>query len=300
MYWQPDTGDPLHLHLTTWRFDGHMLLPAGDSELLIDGVAPAAYPPSGLDELCGSPSNRSVDFPAYVTREPTPTPVAAGTDDDFGFGFSVPMCRIQPFGPGDADGDGTDDTAFVGVLATKVGGCPEPGHEDYLFGIDLDGDRLVDVEDDHLGCEAWCSGFALVDLSGDGKVEILVNEGHTAPPASAVIAVYELAPSASTDPYLEPVRFPDGTNRFLLVNSYQGYYGAYCRIGNDLFVTWEVLEEGVGGVVPSITFREYRMVPWEFQLQDETTIEAPDAEFPTKDRRGYLGTFCGVEAPTPG
>jgi hypothetical protein len=131
-----------------------------------------------------------------------------------------------------------------------------------------------------------------VDLSFDGRAEILVNEGHTAPPASAVIAVYELV-----DGRLEPVLFPDETNRFLLVDSWQGYHGAYCKGEGDLFMTWGGQTDESGGVLASITFREYRMDADElrFELQRETPLEAFGDALPPRGYRGYDGLFCGVD-----
>jgi hypothetical protein len=170
--------------------------------------------------------------------------------------------------------------------------CPTEGQDDRLLTVDLDGDTVPDVESDAIDCSTWCFPFAAVDLSFDGRAEILVNEGHTAPPASAVIAVYELV-----DGRLEPVLFPDETNRFLLVDSWQGYHGAYCKGEGDLFMTWGGQTDESGGVLASITFREYRMDADElrFELQRETPLEAFGDALPPRGYRGYDGLFCGVD-----
>lgn len=63
VYWQADTENPLRVYLSKWHLDGRTLEPAGDGELFIDGT-PGAYPPSGLDGLCGSPVSIS---PNYLT-----------------------------------------------------------------------------------------------------------------------------------------------------------------------------------------------------------------------------------------
>lgn len=64
IYWQADTADPLHLYLAEWSFDGVMLEAIGESELIANGSVDRLLS-SGLDELCGSSTNRTVDFPAY-------------------------------------------------------------------------------------------------------------------------------------------------------------------------------------------------------------------------------------------
>jgi hypothetical protein len=61
VYWQADTEDPLHVYLSKWHLDGRTLGPAGDGELFINGT-PGAYPPSGLEDLCGSPVSISPDY----------------------------------------------------------------------------------------------------------------------------------------------------------------------------------------------------------------------------------------------
>lgn len=62
IYWQADTDDLLHVYLSKWHFDGRMLVPADGGELLIQGV-PGAFPPSGLESLCGSSVSTS---PIYL------------------------------------------------------------------------------------------------------------------------------------------------------------------------------------------------------------------------------------------
>lgn len=268
--WQADPQDPLHVYLSKWRFDRTMLVPAGDIEAVIFGKT-GQVPASGLDELCGSPTNRSVDFPFYLTEDVEPTE----------------LCNTSSM-TGDVNGDGATDLVTIGSVVGPDG-CPSEGQRNRILTIDLDGDQRADVVSDAIDCSTWCFPFVAADLSGDGTAEILVNEGHTAPPASAAIAVYALV-----DDDLVPVTFPDGTNRFPLVNSSQGYHGAYCLPEDGVFVTWHG-ETDDGGSLERVTYDFFELD--EQMLRFESLPQGGPwySDLPPVGQRGYEGVFCGVE-----
>ncbi|MEP6758445.1 MAG: VCBS repeat-containing protein [Actinomycetota bacterium] len=185
---------------------------------------------------------------------------------------------------GDVDGDGTADILSIGTMATDDLSCPSEGTR--ILTIDLAADGPFDVRTGPPDCSTWCVPFALADLNGDGTAEILLNEGHLAPPVSAEIGVYELR-----DGMLQPVSFPDGKNRFPLQNSSQGYLGAYCS-NPDTFWLWEGTTDQ-RGTLRSTAAAEYRLNVGALQLEETgqhgTTLNSVPAE------TGYDGRLCGAD-----
>ena len=188
---------------------------------------------------------------------------------------------------GDLDGDGVQDRLSIGTKAASDLSCSDQGAR--ILTIDLGGDGITDVRTPPPDCRTWCVPFALADLNGDGTDEILLNEGHLAPPVSAVIGVYELRDGA-----LQPVLFPDGGNQFPVQGSWQGYLGAYCT-NPSTFWLWQGNTDG-GGSLRSTTGTAYHLNPNALRFEPTgVTFDAPNG-IPAET--GYNGTFCGAK-PEP-
>jgi len=182
---------------------------------------------------------------------------------------------------GDVDGDGTDDTLSIGTLAKDDLSCPPQGTR--IMTIDLGADGTYDVRTGP-DCSSWCVPFALADLNGDVTAEILLNEGHLAPPVSAEIGVYELR-----EGMLQPVSFPDGKNRFPLQNSWQGYFGAYCTNPTSFWL-WEGATDA-NGTLQSSSGTAYRLNVDALAFVQVVTSSGDG--IPAE--AGYDGRLCGAD-----
>lgn len=205
------------------------------SLLLVLGIACVA--------CTGRPDLTPPDIATVASTHPvSPDQLPAGTD-------WPSLCDRQTMS-GDFDGDGSFDSVVLGTSRLPGGGCPSPDKGDRLLTIDLGGNGTTDVRSTALDCTTLCTPFAVVNFGGDAREEILIQEGHLAPPASAVIGVYELRGR-----HLEPVLFPDGANQFWLQDSWQGYLGAYCSDAWTL-TTWKgrTNESGSITTISSRTF----------------------------------------------
>jgi Tol biopolymer transport system component len=106
------------------------------------------------------------------TASPTPTTSPAPQDD---LGLAFPICNVRSLA-GDYDGNGTTDTAYVVTKTSDVGGCPQADQATNVLGVDLTGDRAIDATAGPIGCELDCRPFMAIDLNGDGRDELLVQE----------------------------------------------------------------------------------------------------------------------------
>lgn len=198
------------------------------------------------------------------------------------------MCDVATMS-GDVDGDEAPDTVSIGTMVRADSSCPSHGMR--ILTIDLGADGTFDVRTGPPDCSTWCVPFALADLNSDGTAEVLLNEGHLAPPVSAKIGVYELR-----EGMLLPVSFPDGMNRFPLQNSWQGYFGAYCS-NPDTFWLWEGTTDQ-GGTLRSTTATGYRLnvgaLRFEETGQHGTTLNSIPAD------TGYDGRVCGADTQALG
>ena len=199
-------------------------------------------------------------------------------------GLARRICNVQRMS-GDVNGDGSVDTVWTGSLVGGEGSCPTEPSRHRVLVIDLDRDGRADVQSTAMDCRTWCVVYALPDLNGDGTAEILVNEGHLAYPASALIGVYELV---GRD--LVPIRFRDGSNRFTLSDSWQGFAGAYCS--SSTFTTWDGWTDG-RGALRRVAYRTYAvnissLGAWRFELVSSRTER-------TKERPSRTGwaSLCG-------
>jgi hypothetical protein len=187
---------------------------------------------------------------------------------------------------GDVDGDGVVDVVTIGTRFGSIKPCPYDGHRRLL--IDLGGDGSADIRTAPPDCTTWCWPFVIADMNADARGEILLNEGHLAAPNSAVIAVYELIGDG-----LEPIRFPDGSNRFQMQESWQGLMGAYCPDAWT-FATWEA-NMGPLDRLRSITYHTYWL---DLEQRRFTTargsLTVRTNELPSRSRLGYDGRFCGL------
>jgi hypothetical protein len=182
---------------------------------------------------------------------------------------------------GDVDGDGTSDTLSIGTIVSADLSCPSHGTR--ILTIDLGAEGTFDVRTGPPDCSTWCVAFALADLNHDGVAEILLNEGHLAPPVSAEIGVYELR-----DGMLQPVSFPDGKNRFPLQNSWQGYLGAYCTNPTSFWL-WEGATDA-NGTLQSSSGTAYRLNVDALAFVQVVTSSGDGIPAET----GYDGRLCGA------
>ena len=222
-----------------------------------------------------------VDIPGlrpFIFRPASP---AAGTLKN--------MCDIQQSrSVGDVNGDGSLDAVAIGTLRSPHGACSRSAGATRLLTVDLGNDGSVDVRSTAMDCTTWCVPFAVTDVGGDGRAEILVNEGHLAAPVTAIVGVYEL-----TAGRLVPVNFPNGSNQFGLSDSWQGYAGAFCR-SPGAFTTW-VGDTNGGGTLRTVTY-------WTFQIDPATLTftlvskqgPSPTSKVPARAGWHYL---CGVAVP---
>ncbi len=275
-----------------WMFQQYELTPDGFAMDPRAGAVTHGHPADneGLDvgydgeSLCGRPLMQLDDVDPERAREiemqqggmPEP-PSIAETD-----AVTAGLCDVSSQ-TGKVDGDSVNDALAVGTVPDGTGECPFDGER--VLRIDLASDGSIDVERAPPVCSPWCVPYAIVDVSGDGIHEILMNEGHTAPPVSAVIGVYVFV-----DGDLQPVLFPDGTNSFPLVNSGQGYFGAYCE-GRNL-VVWEGEFARAAPDLYSLTFRTYALNPdsLRFNLIQTTRSDEPSA---LPGRTGW-NSLCGA------
>jgi len=202
-------------------------------------------------------------------------------------GLRRDLCYAVHFS-GDVDGDGTLDRVWLGGQAFPSGACPAEQSRRRILVIDLHRDGLPDVTSTAMDCSTWCVLFALADLNADGVAEILVNEGHLAPPVSAIIGVYQLR-----NAHLEPVELPDGGNRFGLANSWTGYSGAFCGAAGN-FVLWSGTTDG-GGTLRKVGWYTYGLDPTALRFELDG-VHGPTATHELPASTGYDGHLCG--APT--
>ncbi len=175
---------------------------------------------------------------------------------DIGFGF--PVCNIQTI-EGDFDGDGRTDEAMVATMASDAGSCPDVGKDTRVLAIDLGGDGTTDASYGPLECDPWCFPFSSPDLDGDGRDELVLDEGHLVAPVSAELRVYEVSDDGSS---VMPVAFEGGPDRFHWGSGEAGAWaaGAFCTTpteqGAHDLTTWEAMSTD-GGATYDLVERTY-------------------------------------------
>ena len=269
-----DKMDPnANVQFTDLRVSGTTATVVGASH---DRV-PIADAPAPGNSLCGAP--------LYGSAENFPEAVDRSTSE---------LCDETSL-VGDLDGDQVDDNVTIGTVRSDSGSCSPDGRR--LLVIDLGSDGKPDLSRAPPDCTTWCVPFALVDVNGDGRAELFLNEGHLAAPVSAVIGVYEFVGAD-----IEPVPFEGGTipapsndlaaNRFLLQNSDQGYYGAFCFEGLT-FVTWSGSVD-VGGTLTHTSYRVFGLdrATLTFQPVDQHLPGSWSGQIPPKT--GW-DEFCGAQ-----
>jgi hypothetical protein len=181
-----------------------------------------------------------------------------------------PVCNVERL-EADLRGEGVSRESVWVYSPTNDAGtrCPDPGQGSRTLAVDTDGIRAPDVTWGPLPCRPWCVPLAAVDVNGDGRDEILVNEGHLAQPASAIVSLFTLDPEAEGASVLARVSFPDERDRFEIVSSgSQVMGGAYCR--HELFHVWTAPTPDTGATYELVD-RAYRLTgsPPRFELVDE-------------------------------
>lgn len=221
--------------------------------------------------------------PSSTSPSETESGGVAGID----VGLRRSLCDAVHFS-GDVDGDGAVDRVWLGGQAFPSGACPAEPSRRRILVVDLHRDGSPDVTSTAMDCSTWCVLFALADLNADGVAEILVNEGHLAPPVSALIGTYELR-----NGHLGPVKLPDGGNRFGLANSWTGYSGAFCGAAGT-FALWSGTTDG-GGTLRKVGWYTYGLDPTALRF-DLVGVHGPTATHELPASTGYDGHMCG--APT--
>jgi hypothetical protein len=239
------------------------------------------------EQTTGTEQLSSPGLTGTTPTSSSPAETAGGGQAGIDVGLRRDLCDAVHFS-GDVDGDGTLDRVWLGGQAFPSGACPAEPSTRRILVADLHRDGSPDITSTAMDCSTWCVLFALADLNADGVAEILVNEGHLAPPVSALIGVYQLRGA-----HLEPVNFPDGGNRFSLSDSWQGYSGAFCGAAGT-FVLWSGTTDG-GGTLRKVGWYSYRLDPTALRFE-VIGVDGPTPTHELPASSGYDGHLCG--APT--
>lgn len=104
-----------------------------------------------------------------ASMEPTST---SEPGRDVGLGFR--LCRLEARGGIDFLGNGANGTAWVGTRLDNGGSCPSEYEGESVVAVDVDGDGLAESWAGPLARCIGCSPFDVIDLNGDGVMELVV------------------------------------------------------------------------------------------------------------------------------
>ncbi len=220
--------------------------------------------PDGTEARSIATKESLVGCPTELAWQPVPAGLGTVTISlappltDIGLGF--PVCNVQTI-EGDFDGEGRTDEAIVATKVSDTGSCPDVGKDTRVLAIDLGTDGTVDALYEPLACDPWCFPFAAPDLDGDGRDELVLDEGHLVAPVSAELRVYEVSDDGSS---VTPVAFEGGPDRFHWGSGQGGAWaaGAICtaptQLGTNDLTTWEATSID-GGVTYDLVERTYRL-----------------------------------------
>jgi Tol biopolymer transport system component len=230
-------------------------------------------------------------LPTDFTSSPVPTatPTIGGPLD---LGLAFPVCNPRPI-QGDFDGDGQVDTATVVTKMSDVSDCPAPNTTTNVVVLDTNGDGKADASIGPIACDPSCDPYASPDLNGDGRAELVVDQGHLASPVSASLSVYELS-----GPLLGVWTLPDGSMTFDVSDAGSVYMaGAFCSTngsGQPLFTIWEA-PTADGGATYDLVERNYRIDTQKLRFQlDSTAHDTLTSSSPWPENPAQTNRLCGA------
>jgi hypothetical protein len=253
---------------------------------------PIADAPAPGNELCGTPLYGSAaNFPK---AGPNPETVDIGLD--------APLCDVSTL-KADLDGDGKQDTAWVGSFA-KNGRCGASDTRDAIVAVDLDGDGLADGSYATLPRCLLCQTYAATDLNADGASELVVLLQASSTPEYAIYGASSV--SGSDSPGIDPLLvatgnaengFPDGSQLTFSAGGDEGYSSAVRCEGfptAPVLVLWrsEHPIEGPAADVKNVYETKLQLVSGAFAV-----VEARHFTQPTSDPSpfGLTSQACGVD-----
>jgi hypothetical protein len=246
--------------------------------------------------LCGAPLYGSAS--AFPNAAPDPKTVDIGLD--------APLCDVSTL-TADFNGDGTQDTAWVGTFA-KNGRCPTGDASDAIVAIDFNGDGLADGSYATLPRCLICGAYAATDLNADGASELVVLLQASSTPE---YAVYGASSGTRSDPPgVYPMfvstgnaenGFPDGSQLTFFAGGDEGYsYAVQCEgyPNAPILVLWrsEHPIEGPGADVRTVYETKLQLVSGAFAI-----VDARHFTQPTSDPLPFDPTSkaCGVDWFSP-
>ena len=242
--------------------------------------------------LCGAPLYGSAsNFP---NAAPDPKTVDIGLD--------APLCDVSTL-KADFDGDGKQDTAWVGSFA-KNGRCSTGDTSDAIVAVDLDGDGLADGSYDTLPRCLLCRTYAATDLNADGASELVVLLQASSTPEYAIYGASSV--TGSDSPGMSPMLvsagnaengFPDGSQLTFSAGGDEGYSSAVQCEGYPnapVLVLWrsEHPVEGPGADVTDFYETKLQLVSGSFAVVDARHFTQPTSD---PSPFGLTSQACGVD-----
>jgi hypothetical protein len=192
-------------------------------------------------------------------------------------GLDVNLCDVSHLSA-DFNGDGANDTAYVGS-PLRNGTCPPEGSEvDAIVAVDYDSDGTADGAPQPLSSCLYCQTFAAIDFNADGASELVILLSSSSTP---MYGVYESA---------VPGRAP-------------GFYPAIVNPGSEQFPEGQPLtffaggDEGFTGGVECENFPDHPvLVVWASDAPVDGGPSAMRDIVMTKLTMRADGTFAAVDA----
>ena len=254
---------------------------------------PIADAPVPRNSLCGAPLYGSAsNFP---NAAPDPKTVDIGLD--------APLCDVSTL-EADFDGDGKQDTAWVGTFPTN-GTCVASDTSAAIAAVDLDGDGLADGSYETLPRCLLCRTYATTDLNADGASELVVLLQASATPEYAIYGASSV--TGGDSPGMSPMLvatgnaengFPDGSQLTFSAAGDEGYSSAVqCEGYPDapVLVLWrsEHPVEGPGADVTDVHETKLQLVSGSFAVVDARHFTQPTSDPLPFDSLESSG--CGVQ-----
>jgi hypothetical protein len=253
---------------------------------------PIADAPAPGNELCGTPLYGSAaNFPK---AGPNPQTVDIG--------LAAPLCNASTL-RADFDGDGKEDTAWVGTFPTN-GRCGASDTRDAIVAVDLDGDGLADGSYDTLPRCLLCRTYAATDLNADGASELVVLLQASSTPEYAIYGASSV--TGNDSPGMHPILvstgsaengYPDGSQLTLFAGGDEGYsYAVQCDGYPEapVLVLWrsEHPIEGPGAEIRTVYETKLQLVSGSFAVVDARHFTQPTSD---PSPFGLTSQACGVD-----